>query len=240
MRRRTIQMMAAVFLSVTLLGGCGAAPYDLTENEENVIVNYSAHVVAKYNTYQKEGLSYVDLEEESETDEPSEPVSTESDTQDTGAAGAGAPSDGDSGAVLAQTATLNDLFGAEGLKIDYIGARIESSHMESEYFALYPSAGNLYLVLGIDITNEGTEPVTLDYLTMMPGFEVTVNDNVTAKSEITVLSDDLSSFEGTLAAGETRETVLLFQVPETVVSADKVDLVATLNGNNYQIILENE
>lgn len=44
-----------------MLTGCGDAAYDLTDKEESIIVNYAAHMVTKYNTYQKEGLAYVDL-----------------------------------------------------------------------------------------------------------------------------------------------------------------------------------
>ena len=69
MRRTRIKMMAAVMAATMLLGGCGDALYDLTDDEENVIVNYAAHIVTKYNTYQREGLTYVSPEEPEETQE---------------------------------------------------------------------------------------------------------------------------------------------------------------------------
>ena len=47
MRRTRIKMMAAVMAATMLLGGCGDALYDLTDDEENVIVNYAAHIVTK-------------------------------------------------------------------------------------------------------------------------------------------------------------------------------------------------
>ncbi len=51
-----------------LLTGCGTKAYDLTEAEESQIVNYAVHVVSKYNSYQKDGLVYVDQSvEETET-----------------------------------------------------------------------------------------------------------------------------------------------------------------------------
>lgn len=42
MRRTRIKMMAAVMAATMLLGGCGDALYVLTDDEENVIVNYAA------------------------------------------------------------------------------------------------------------------------------------------------------------------------------------------------------
>lgn len=53
MKISKIKTMAALSAVAMLLGGCGEAPYQLTESEEDVIVNYSAHMVSKFNTDQK-------------------------------------------------------------------------------------------------------------------------------------------------------------------------------------------
>lgn len=246
MRRTKLQMTMAALMVATLLGGCGEEPYALTDQEEELIVNYSAHIVTKYNTYQKEGLSYVwpKETEEVETELPEEPATGE-DTEQTDVeegTQVSVPGDveenGDT-EYVSTPVTLAELFGEPGIEIDYVGARLADSYMESEYYAQYPDSGKQYLVLGIDITNTGKEPVTLDYLSDMAEFQVTLNDEITSSAEITVLTEDFSTFEGTLEAGETREMVLLFQVPATVASIEKVDL-AVVGDTNYQIILENE
>lgn len=63
MRISGIKSIAAVVFASALLGGCGEAPYELTQSEQNIIIDYSAHVVAKHNTSQKKGLVTVDMEE---------------------------------------------------------------------------------------------------------------------------------------------------------------------------------
>lgn len=237
MRKTKLQMTMAALAAAMLMGGCGEEPYTLTEKEEELIVNYSAHIVTKYNTYQKEGLSYVWPEENQEdenqpVEEPtpaeSEPVASEAGTQAT------VPGD-----VVENRATLTELFGGQGVEVNYVGARLAGGYMENSYYAQYPDSGKQYLVLGIDITNTGAAPVALDYLTDKAGFQITLNNEVTTSAELTFLAEDFSNFEGTLESGETKETVLLFQVPETVTSVDKIDLFVT-GDNNYQIILENE
>ena len=56
-----------------MLTGCGTKAYDLTEAEESQIVNYAVHVVSKHNSYQKDGLVYVDQSaEETEPEEQPE------------------------------------------------------------------------------------------------------------------------------------------------------------------------
>ncbi len=246
MRKTKLQMTMVALMAAMLMSGCGEEPYELTDKEEELIVNYSAHVVTKYNTYQKEGLSYVWPEEteELETEQPEEPMTEENTEQADYEAGTQAPVPGDmeendATEFVSVPTTLTELFGEPGVEVDYVGARLADSYMESAYYAQYPDPGKQYLILGIDITNTGEEDVALDYLADTAEFRVTLNGEITSSAEITVLTEDFSTFEGTLGAGEIRETVLLFQVPATVVSVDKVDLMV-IGDNNYQIILENE
>lgn len=241
MRKSKVQMTAAALMAVILLGGCGEAPYELNDKEEAVIVNYASHVVSKYNTYQREGLMHVAQEAEITEEAEELPAQTETpqeDMQSTESFSGVEGTDGSAQLPTAElTATLGDLFGAEGLTVSYVGSRISDSYMEENYYAMYPDAGKVYLILGIDITNAGQTEVPIDYLTRTPKFTAVVNGQTMSTAEITVLSGDFSALEGTIGAGETRETVLLFQVPDTVMSADQLELFVELAGNNYQIIL---
>ena len=72
MRRKKIEGILCL-TGMLLLTGCGTKAYDLTEAEESQIVNYAVHVVSKHNSYQKDGLVYVDQSEaETEPEEPQE------------------------------------------------------------------------------------------------------------------------------------------------------------------------
>lgn len=245
MRRTKLQMMSAVLMAAMLMGGCGEEAYTLTEQEEELIANYSAHVVTKYNTYQKEGITYVWQEDTEDEDAIAQEPAAEQDMQPVaGAEGidSSVPGDIDVEDVSAdapKAATLEEVFGVPGVVLDYVGARLADSYVEADYYALYPDAGKQYLVLGIDITNEGEEPVTIDYLTKAAKFRVSLNGEISSSSEMTVLMQDFSTFEATLKAGETRETILLFQIPETITSVDTLELFVDMD-ESYQIILENE
>ncbi len=74
MKKSNVQITAAAVFAAMLLGGCGDEPYALSEKEEQIIVNYSAHVVGKFNKTGKEGLRLIDvealLEEEAAAQEP--------------------------------------------------------------------------------------------------------------------------------------------------------------------------
>lgn len=244
MRRVKVQMTAAALLAVMLLGGCGEAPYDLTESEQNLIVNYSAHVVTKSNAYQKEGLTYVWTDEEEDTEVVAEDA-TEPQTQTPDAQTDETVQETETAQTVAVTAarqaTFSELFGdgEAALQFTYVGARLGSSYMEQDYFAMYPDTGMNYLILGIDVTNTSEVPVSLDILSKTPEFSAVVNGTVKSSSEITLLDSDFGTYQGTLVAGETREMVMFFQVPDTVVSLDTLELYVKLD-ENIQIILGNE
>lgn len=243
MRRAKVQMTTAALMAVLLLGGCGEVPYELTEQEENVIVNYSAHVVAKYNRHQKEGLVYVaqGAEEEMDAEEMHTEDGTEASVPENGTPGENTTVAGtDTETVeVQQQATLEELFGVPGLKIGYAGASLLDSYMEDTYYAMYPDEGKQYLVLEIDITNTTEEPIEVDYLSDAPEFQAVLNNEITSEAELTILTEDFSTFEGTIEPGETKDTVLLFQVPVTITSVENLELIVSA-GDNYRIILENE
>ena len=149
MRRTRIKMMAAVMAATMLLGGCGDALYDLTDDEENVIVNYAAHIVTKYNTYQREGLTYVSPEEPEETQEDVTVPQTP-ETQDASETGTAASAEAAAPAVsvaAAGSASLDQLFGADGIQMTYAGAQLAPGYMEGDYYEMTPDAGKQYLVL---------------------------------------------------------------------------------------------
>lgn len=242
MGRTKLLMTTAVMVTAMMMGGCGEEAYTLTDSEKELIVDYSAHVVTKYNTYQKEGLAYVWPEEaEEEEAEPSKTQTAETVVSEAGTVAA-VPDDTAENADTvynADAATLDELFGVPGIEISYIGARLADNYIEAQNYALYPDSGKQYLVLGFDVTNTGDAAAYVDYLDNAGKFQVTLNGEVTVSSELTLLLQDFSTFEATLKPGQTKETVLLFQVPATMTSIEKIDL-AVKTDKNHQIILENE
>ena len=242
--RRKIWMTAAALAAIMLFGGCGPEAYDLTEQEESLIVSYSAHVVAKYNRFQTEGLKYVNLDAEEELpaeeipeEKPSEePEDTESQAPADGEAGGEEiPSTEDAGPVM-QTASLDDLFGTGDVHITYAGAELVDSFVEDTYFAMYPDAGSQYLIRPLSVATDGDTAAEMDVLKEEARFTAKVNGEYTAASAVTMLTEDFSCLKTTLEAGEVKETVLIFQVPVSVTEIKELTLVIS-SGEDYQIIL---
>lgn len=231
--------MAAVMMAM-LLGGCGEAPYELTAKEENIIVDYAAHIVAKYNSYQKEGLTWVDFEALEEAETTEEDTENQADENTDGDDSSGETSENaaaESEPSGLQTATLNELYGIQGIQVEYTGAYLTDSYMQEEYYAMYPDAGKQYLVVQIAVTNTSGADVEMDNLTLASRFRAAVNTEAEVESELTVLLEDSAQLQQMIVADATQDTVLLFQIPDTVSQIDSLTLSVTINGESYQIIL---
>lgn len=236
MKTAGAKLAALMAASAVLLGGCGEAPYELTEQESDIIANYAAHIVMKYDLNQKEGLQYVKMD----SADAEEPVADSEETVNDGADVSGGTdvADGNTSQVDNGTQmTLQDLFGNDTVDVEYSGYELTADYMENTYYALTAQMGKQYLVLHITVTNNGDSEQTVDNLSRNAAFEVSFDGADRVTSELTVLTEDFSTYQETVGAGETAETVLLFQVPDTVTEVQNMTLSVTVDGNSYQIIL---
>jgi hypothetical protein len=87
------------------------------------------------------------------------------------------------------------------------------------------------------VTNNSSEVVDVDNLSRNPSFVATVNGEYTSRSEITILNEDFSTMTETIEPGATVNTVLLFQVPETVTEVQTLVLEVEVDGQTYQITI---
>lgn len=243
MKKKRVMAIPACMIGVMLLGGCGAEPYVLTEQEEAVIVNYSASVVSKFNTFQKDGLTYLteeDTEEQQETETPadSEIENIVEDNATDDGSGTGTVEEAE---TVGQQATMNDIFGADGLDIVYTGNEIKDSYVEGSVYSIEAEAGKAYMVLYFDITNGSENDIELDNLTNSPTFKASFTaaegEQIEASVYQTILLNDFSTYLDTIPAGEAKQAVLLFEIPDSVTAVDALQLQIKQNENSYEINL---
>lgn len=216
------------------LGGCGDTLHELTVEEENLIVHYAAYVVAKHNIQQKDGMSGVFIPE-------AEPQDTESleVPEDTQAPEATQSPEGEGGGtgetpeVNDTTVTLADVIGhGSDLTVTYAGAYVADNYIEGAAYSLDAAAGKTFYIMKFTITNPTQADVAVDNVTKGLSFKL-VSGETSVKSEVTFLMTDFSTYVGTIPAGQSVETVLLFEVSES--SAESMSETPTL-----QILINNE
>lgn len=234
-------VLAAAVICV-FLSGCGTPLAKLTPEEESLIVAYAAGSVAKANQYMEQGLTYPrseeaaepdteeDLSEEPETDKPKENTGGTDGSKDQTAQEQEGPG--------AQAATLAEALAINPITVEYRGYDLRKNYIVGDYFALNASPQMTYLVLNIGLVNSSPEPVDCNMYAKNLNCGLYINDTFVSNSIPTVLTEDFSTFIGTLDGGATMETVIIFEVPEDIagqIQSLSMDLES--DGTVYHVIL---
>lgn len=230
-------------------GGCGEKPITMTQEEEAMIVAYAAHVVSKFNTRQPDGLSHVpaavyekkttgetEQPEESDTEEAPE----ESDNMPEGNEGSQTGNQGENGQQENQEPSSVSL--AEALGLLGITAECTQTELKASYVApsvaFDASAGNTFLILHVALTNETDQEISCDVLSQKLTFRAQVNGNVQTQAKTTILLNDLSTYQDTIAAESSVETLLFFEVPaEEVSSVESLRITIEKDGSLMESVL---
>lgn len=234
--------IAAAILCL-LLAGCGTPMAKLTPEEENLIVAYAAGSVAKANKYMTKGLTYPKKEEEEklEVTETYEDETAEAQEENQGqnqAVGDGSVP-ADEVPLPVQSATLTEVLNQEFVQAEYRGYELCTSYREGNYFALNAEGGNTLLVLHIGLLNTSQQPVECNLFARNVVCSIYINDVYAADSMGTVLTNDFTTYIGTLEAAAETDTVAIFEVPaETVQAIQLLSLDMEVDGTVYHVTLD--
>ncbi len=230
----------ALALAAVLLAGCGEEMLPLTEDEQAVIVNYSAGTLSKHNKRQQEGLTAVypqEEEEEPEEEAPEEEAEPEEETSEE--TPEKEPDGGQSQEAAAEETTLTKAIGISGMEFSYNGYSVSNNYREGDYFSMDASAGNTYVILNVNVTNTGDKAAECDLMSQQPVFTLEANGNVSADNQVTMLENDLSTYAGTVEPGQTVAAVLLFEMSEeTAGDISTLRLKLQMGGETSEIALE--
>lgn len=229
--------------------GCGDEVYELTEEEESVIVHYSSHAVTKFNKKQSEGIRNVaaleaqmaaeEEEEKNRQEEEKEPETTADDTkvdqeQQTDPAN---PSDAPQETQKTYV-SLNQALQLGGIDAVYKNYKITSTYEETEHSIVSAGSGKELLVLAVNLKNNGSKAAKCDILSKMPSFRLTVNGELSVFADTTILLNDLGTYQGKIKAGGTKKAVLIFQVQQgTVKKIDSMELEVTIGDTSSEVLL---
>lgn len=202
-------------LSLMILTGCGSVIPEMTEEEQELVVEYTVDTVLKYNrNYETRLVDLSELEEiekEKTADviqEDQEQQSQEAQTEDTDA-------------VQSQeqpAATIESFLGTEELVFSYEGYEIvdaypERTQEEELVFAMNATDGQKLFVLKLQVENPTETDVQLDVNQSGVRFKICI-DGKERNALTTMLLNDLAFYKGTIPAQTTEEMVLICEVPE--------------------------
>lgn len=240
-------LLLVLALSLTLTG-CGT---DLTEEENQIIAEYIADLLLKYDAnYESQYADDTESEEivndtevtteadteEISTEEPSSEdvteettvtVSTESEDILDGMEGNN-PESGDASIPPSDSGDILDIaeiVGIDGVSIVYNHCmfldRYPSLDQDGAFIYLESDPGYKLVVLKFDIENHTSQDVMVDLLDTEISYKLVLNGSKAAKPMLTILMDDLGTFKSAIPANSEQSAVLVFQMSESLI--DKID-----------------
>lgn len=229
--RKSILVTTAVLGLSVVLSGCAYQVTELEEDEQEEVAAYCAKVVAKHNENNGKGLVKLAV---SEDDEESEDDTSSEASEDTSSSSESATSEDDS-ATENETVSLSRAIGIKGIRFSFRDAKTSGSYESNDVYDLSPDAGNELLVIRVRAKNTGKKDIKLDMTTKDLKFTASYGDQ-SANADMTLLMNDLTTFQGTIKAGKSRDLVVLFQFPKgTVKDTSKLSYTVTDKKTVYQI-----
>ncbi len=104
-------------------------------------------------------------------------------------------------------------------------------------YAVDAEPGQQLLVLNLSLKNQSDQDIALDILKMAPVISAELNESKTVPAQMTILPNDLSTYQGSISAGKSAELVLLFQVPQDIQEVSAVQLKITIGQSQYKVNL---
>ena len=232
--RKRIRLLAALSLTVFLLGGCGTPLYEMSEEEEGLIVQYAAYALAKHNIYQKDGMTNaVPPEEQEESQAADETEAAEEGQIPEGGTDSGSGEESQQAVSIAKAVGME-----EKLKISCIGSSVTDTYQEGAYFSVNASENKKLLVMEFKLKNISGEALKMDTASTGGSFSCCLDGEKQIPEKKTFGGRILSSFSGSIKAKGTQKLYLIFEVPaEMAKNSKSQELYVTIDGQNYSVKL---
>lgn len=232
--KKRMQFLTILLASTVVLGGCGTSLYELTDDEEDLIVSAAAQAVAKHNVFQSDGITDVEPETEPQMQENTTEQDTQQVQEETN-------TNTNTGGTQTNTQTkeisLSDLLG-KNLKVSYKGYSTASSYQEGDYFSVNATSGKTLIIMNINVKNTGKKNIKIDMLSKDVTFYGCFNGTDRIVEKKILSTKNLSTYQGKIKPGKSIKTVLVFEVSKK--QADEIstqDLQVEMDGQMYQVTM---
>lgn len=248
MKKKYLRLSISAMVMVFLFTGCGVSFPDLTAEEQQVIGEYAATRLLKYDANNRsrlmtrEEVKAVELRKQ-ELEEARKELTGEGmdPVEDTPVIEIG-----QSGSVVTggEAASVEEFLGLpQDVRISYQGYIICDSYPEDgemdSFFTLDATAGRKLLVLNFRMENSNQSNVPVDLLGQNVLMRVTMNETLTRNALVTMLEEDFSTYRGEIPAGKSVDVVLLIEVEADMAgSLSALQLSIKKNGETTTISLQ--
>lgn len=235
-KRRLLAGLIACGIFVTT--GCGQV-IDLTDEENHLIAEYAAELLLKYDRNYDTRYNPDELEDTTETmtetDAATEATTEVVTTTEAATTKQDAPADGqttqaqpvtdeavkeDIGATVDSDFDIAAFVGESRISVRYAYYMVVDSYpsydQDGMYIEVQAPEGYKLLVLKFEVENKTNEDQAVDLYNKDVNYNIVVDNSRTTKQMLTILADDLYTYDKTIQASSREETVLLYTVSDSV------------------------
>lgn len=229
MKKKICTSLWALML-IMLLGGCAGQIPDMTDAEREAISEYAVELLLKYDTSQPDRLVDLSLLEEEATPAPeateaptATPVPEVTVAPEATEAPGGMDPVVDTPMVPVGGEVTEEIYDAvestlllpEYVTLEYCDYQMVDAYVDPQdaELVLDAEAGNKLLVVRFRFLNSGSEARNIDMLQDNIKYSVVVNET-SVNGMVTLLSNDLTTYMGSLNPDESKEVVLLAELAE--------------------------
>ncbi len=234
--KRFLLLICVLVFSISFTG-CGESLFSMTPEEEAIITLYASKTVSKFNKNQTTGIANARVKA-GELDEPTKPeaVKESPELQEE----AEVEYDPETGEPITPTEeseqpveeispaedtsySLSSAINIEGVNFELDNFDVSTEYKASSTFILTKVKGKKYVVLNIRATNGSDKSVDFSKY-KSNSYSLSINGGEKTSAQKTVLPNDLTIFDSTLAAGESKNFVLVFSCDSS--SAENITSLA--------------
>lgn len=232
------KIMAIALSAVFCLSGCQTSTIpEMSEEETALVAQYAANLILTNNKKHDTGIAtQAEIEKDEAKRERQRLREEEAKKAADKAAEQGETSEIDDASAVVENADIAQFLGLQDVVIAYQSNEVCDAYpgddSEDSFFAMNATEGNQLLVLKFNIQNNSAEDKEIDILNQYPLFRISVNGGEDKSALTTLLLDDLSTFKDTLAAGESKEAVLVIQISDEEAGEGVQSLTLTTKLNN--------
>ena len=235
-KRRLLAGLIACGIFVTT--GCGQV-IDLTDEENHLIAEYAAELLLKYDRNYDTRYNPDELEDTTETmtetDATTEATTEVVTTTEAATTKQDAPADGqttqaqpvtdeavkeDIGATVDSDFDIAAFGGESRISVRYAYYMVVDSYpsydQDGMYIEVQAPEGYKLLVLKFEVENKTNEDQAVDLYNKDVNYNIVVDNSRTTKQMLTILADDLYTYDKTIQASSREEAVLLYTVSDSV------------------------
>lgn len=240
-------LLVGISMMLCLLGGCLEVT-PITDAEMDVVAEYAASLLLKYDKNYDTPLYYAENREvqltptPTPTEKPKNPTATPTPSAGN-TTSSGNNAQGEASATPTPvplynqeetTGQLTKIINVDNVTVSCKGYELMKSVQSTEYFSLVAKDGRQYVVVSFTLHNNTDSDVIFD--ASGKGLEYTLDVNVSERFRVSLsmLENDLQYMEITVPANKTAEAVLVFEIADTEI--DTIHLIVEDKEDNVVFV----